>query len=139
MISVGLRPAPEIFEIASSSRLRSYVMSIAIDEGPVDTIPNMSPSWISSFEIFLNNSRMRPVLLKSMWRSSTKIMKMRPDASLVGRGGGSRMPAWSGGGGAAMSLMTRPPCVSTNVTRSCLTPSSYTSKSTLERFETNCP
>ena len=39
-------------------------MSIAIDDGPLDTMPNMSPSWTSSFEIFLNSSRTRPVLLE---------------------------------------------------------------------------
>ena len=53
----------------------------------------MSPSWISSSEIFLNSSRIRPVLRKSRCRSSTKIKKMRPAASLVGRDGGSRMPS----------------------------------------------
>ena len=30
---------------------------MAIDDGPVETMPNMSPSCISSFEIFLNRSR----------------------------------------------------------------------------------
>src|SRR5438045_2623420 len=36
-------------------------MSMAMDEGPVDTMPNRSPSWMSSFSIFLKRSRMRRV------------------------------------------------------------------------------
>src|SRR4051812_19818854 len=64
---------------------------------------------------------------------------MRPDASLVGRGGGSRIPSCTGGGGAARSFSTRPPCVSTKVTSSCLTPSSRTSKSPFDRSATNWP
>ena len=82
MMSLGFRPLPAILVIASSSRLRSYVMSIAIDEGPVETMPNMSPSWISVFEMRLKRSRMRPVLRKSRCRSSTNSRKMRPAASL---------------------------------------------------------
>ena len=67
-----------------------------------------------------------------MCRSSTKIRKMRPEASLVGRGGGSRMPSCTGGGGAPMSLITRPPCVSTKVTSVLL-------YAVLEEFEVPLP
>ena len=72
-------------------------------------MPNMSPSCTSSFEIFLNRSRTRPVLWNCRCRSSTKNRKMRPDTSLVGRAGGRMMPSGGGGGGGASTLVTRPP------------------------------
>ena len=72
-------------------------MSIEIDDVPVETTPNMSPSWTSMFDIFLNSCRIRGVSLKFMWRSSTKNRKMRPAASLVGLAGGRMMPSCGGG------------------------------------------
>ena len=78
---------------------------MASDEGPVDTMPNMSPSWTRVFEIRLNRSRMRPVLRKSRCRSSTMIRKMRPAASLRGREGGRMMPSCVGGGGGAEQVV----------------------------------
>ena len=109
MMSVGFSSLPAIFLIASSSRVLSYVMSIAIDEGPLETMPNMSPSCTSSFEIFLNSSRTRPVLWNCRCRSSTKNRKMRPDTSFLGRLGGRMMPSGGGGGGGASTFVTRPP------------------------------
>ena len=70
--------------------------SIASDEGPVETMPNMSPSWTSVRDTRLNKSRMRPVLRKSRCRSSTVIRKMRPAASFRGRDGGRMIPPESG-------------------------------------------
>ncbi len=99
-------------------------MSIAIDEGPLETMPNMSPSWTSSFEIFLNSSRTRPVLWNCRWRSSTKNRKMRPDTSVFGRLGGRMIPSGGGGGGGASTLVTRPPVTTVIDEMSCLTPSS---------------
>src|SRR4051795_10648616 len=98
MMSVGFSSLPAIFLIASSSRVLSYVMSTAIDDGPLETMPNMSPSCTSSFAIFLNSSRTRPVLWNCRWRSSTKNRKMRPDTPLRGRGGGRGAPPGGGGG-----------------------------------------
>src|SRR5688572_8379413 len=68
-----------------------------------------------------------------------KIRKTRPAASLVGRAAGRMMPSWTGAGGGACTLNTRPPCVSTSETISCLTPSSNTSNSSVLRSDTNCP
>src|SRR5262249_40653186 len=99
----------------------------------------MSPSWMRFFEIFLNNSRMRPVFRKSRWRSSTKIRKIRPAASLVGRLCGRMIPSCAGGGGSACMLNARPPWIRTSDETSCLMPSSRTSKSPLFRSATNCP
>ena len=80
-------------------------MSTAIDEGPLETMPNMSPSCTSFFEIFLNSSRTRPVLWNCRCRSSTKNRKMRPEMSLRGRVGGRMMPSGGGGGGGASTLV----------------------------------
>ena len=85
MMSVGFSSLPAIFLIASSRRALSYVMSTAIDDGPLETMPNMSPSCTSSFEIRLNRSRTRPVLWNCRCKSSTKKRKMRPETSVFGR------------------------------------------------------
>ena len=79
MMSFGFRPSPEILldRLVEALAVVGHV-DRQIDDGPVETMPNMSPSWTRSFEIFLNSSRMRPVLRKSRCRSSTKIRKMRP-------------------------------------------------------------
>ena len=104
MISLGFSALPLILLIASSIRLRSYVISTAIDDVPVDTIPNMSPSWTSIVDIFLNNCRIRGVSRKFMCKSSTKNRKMRPAASFLGRAGGRIIPSCGGGGGGAWRL-----------------------------------
>src|SRR5947208_2241467 len=139
MMSVGLSSLPAIFLIASSSRILSYVMSIAIDEGPLDTMPNMSPSCTSSFEIFLNSSRIRPVLWNCRCRSSTKNRKIRPDTSFRGRLTGRMMPSGGGGGGGASTLFTRPPVTTVIDVMSCLTPSSKISNSSFLRSGTKLP
>ncbi len=87
---------------------------MAIDDVPEDTIPNMSPWWMSVPLIFLSRSRTRAVFLKSRWRSSMNRMKMRPDASLLGRAGGRMMPSGGAAGGGSARLETRPPCTSTS-------------------------
>ena len=106
MMSCGFSSLPVIFLIASSSR-RLVVGHVdrTIDDGPLDTMPNMSPSWSSSFEIFLNSSRTRPVLWNCRCRSSTKKTKMRPETSLVrGRAGGRMSPSGGGGGGGSQHV-----------------------------------
>jgi len=82
MMSVGFSAPPITFFNASSIRLRSYVKSIAIDEVPDETMPNISPWWMSVPLIFLSRSRTRAVFLKSRCRSSMNSRKIRPDASL---------------------------------------------------------
>ena len=114
-------------------------MSTAIDEGPLDTMPNMSPSCTSSFEIRLNRSRTRPVLWNCRWRSSTKNRKMRPDTSLRGRLGGSTIPSGGGGGGGASTLVTRPPVTTVIDEMSCFTPSSKISNSSFFRSGMKLP
>src|SRR6478672_1113577 len=139
MMSVGFSSLPAIFLIASSSRVLSYVMSTAIDEGPLDTMPNMSPSCTSSFEIRLNRSRTRPVLWNCRWRSSTKNRKMRPETSLRGRLGGRMIPSGGGGGGGARTLVTRPPVTTVIDEMSCFTPSSKISNSSFLRSGMKLP
>ena len=99
-------------------------MSTAIDEGPLETMPNMSPSCSSVLLIFLNRSRMRPVLWNCRCRSSTKKRKMRPEVSFTTLVGGRMMPSGGGGGGALSTLVTRPPVMTLIETMSCLIPSS---------------
>src|SRR5438093_6631073 len=139
MMSVGLSSLPAIFLIASSSRILSYVMSIAIDEGPLDTMPNMSPSCTSSFEIFWKSCRIRTVLWNCRCRSSTKNRKIRPDTSFRGRLTGRMMPSGGGGGGGASTLFTRPPVTTVIDVMSCLTPSSKISNSSFLRSGTKLP
>ena len=74
---------------------------MAIDEA-VETMPNMSPSWTSSSEIFLNNSRTPGV-------AEVEVQVVDEDEEedaarrIRRRAGGSRMPSATGaGGGAAM-------------------------------------
>jgi len=54
-------------------------MSIAIDDGPLDTMPNMSPSCTSVFEIFLKSSRSRLV------PPALHLVSLRPWRSRQGR------------------------------------------------------
>ncbi len=124
MISLGFIAAPVIFLIASSMRLLSYVMSIAIDEGPLETMPNMSPSWRSVFEIRWNRSRTRGVAWNCRCMSSTKKRNMRPDVAFSRRMGGRMTPSGAGRGGASSTLVTRPPWLIVIDAISCFTPSS---------------
>ena len=48
---------------------------MASDDGPVETMPNMSPSCTRVRAMRLNRSRMRPVLRKSRCRSSTMMQE----------------------------------------------------------------
>src|SRR4029453_2892553 len=88
-------------------------MSIAIDDGPLDTMPNISPSCTSSFEISLNRSRMRPGLWNCRCRSSMNERKMRPHDGA--RGGGPRArrgekgPRGGRGGAGCPHVGRRPP------------------------------
>ena len=82
---------------------------------------------------------MRPVLRKSMCRSSTKIRKMRPDASLVGRGGG-RMHALHGGGGGGADVVETSAAVRQHERHDVLLDAVLVdSKSFFERSATNWP
>src|SRR5262245_51075944 len=114
-------------------------MSMAIDEGPLDTMPNMSPSCTSSFENRLNRSRTRPVLWNCRCKSSTKKRKMRPETSLRGRVRGRMIPSGGGGGGGASTLLTRPPVTTVIDVMSCFTPSSKISNSSFVRSGTKLP
>src|SRR5229473_2485225 len=64
---------------------------------------------------------------------------MRPDTSVFGRDGGRMIPSGAAGGGGLSTLVTRPPWLRVIEMMSCLTPSSYTSKSSLVRSETKLP
>ncbi len=97
---------------------------MAIDDGPLDTMPNRSPSCSRFLQIFLNSSRTRPDDWNCRCRSSTKNRKMRPEVSLTRRIGGRMMPSGAGGGGASSTLVTRPPWLIVIDAMSCLTPSS---------------
>ena len=87
-----------ILPIAEYRSERSYVIWMLIADGPLETTPNMSPSWIRLSMSFSKTCRAFGVSPVCMWRSSTNTMKILPATSLAGRDGGRTMPSLNGGG-----------------------------------------
>ena len=139
--SLGLKPPPMMRAAASSSRPRSSVTSIAIDDCSVDTTPNRSPSRMRFCVTCSNTARVRSVRPASMFRSSTRMTTSRPPVSPArrGGGGGGRITPPGSCVGGASCLPVRPPTTGTRETTGRGRSSSNTRKFSAVRSARNTP
>ena len=125
MMSVGFSSLPVIFLIASSRRVLSYVMSIAIDDGTARDDAEHVAVVHQLFRDLLNRSaHAAGVVELQVQVVDEEQERCGPTRRSAGRVGGRMMPSGGGGGGGASTLVTRPPVTTVIDVMSCLTPSS---------------